>query len=245
MLDIIICEDNNYQRKVIEDIIINQLKKLNLEISIALTTDNPDDVIKYVKDCKVKPFIYFLDVELKSEINGIELAKKIRKYDPMGYIVFVTSHAELTLLTFEYKVQAMDYIAKNDLNKMENKINECIKEAYNDYKSSSVKTGPIQINVGNKVIYFNSDDILFFETTDKNHRIRIHTKDETIEFHGTLKEIEEVLPDSYYKPHRSYLVNTKKIKCIDKKELIIHMTNNETCYIALRYLNGLLKKCSI
>ncbi|MBV7276074.1 response regulator transcription factor [Clostridium sp. PL3] len=243
MLDIIICEDNNYQRKVIEDIIINQLKKLNLGISIALTTDNPDDVIKYVEDRRVKPFIYFLDVELKSEINGIELAKKIRKYDPMGYIVFVTSHAELTLLTFEYKVQAMDYIVKNDLNKMENKINECIKEAYNDYKSSSVKTGPIQINVGNKVIYFNPDDILFFETTDKNHRIRIHTKDETIEFHGTLKEIEEVLPDSYYKPHRSYLVNTKKIKCIDKKELIIHMINNETCYIALRYLNGLLKKC--
>ena len=244
MLDIIICEDNNYQRKLIEDIIANQLEKLNSEINIALTASDPEDVIKYVRDCKVKPFIYFLDVELKSEMNGIELAKMVRKYDPMGYIIFVTSHAELTLLTFEYKVQAMDYIVKNNLNKMENKISECIKEAYSDYKSSSTRVELIQINIGNRVVYFNPDDILFFETTDRRHIIRMHTKDEIIEFYGTLKEMEEVLPDSYYKPHRSYLVNTKKIRCIDKKDLIIYMVNNETCYIALRYLNELLKKCS-
>lgn len=244
MLDIIVCEDNNYQIKVMEDIITNQLKELNLNINIALLTDSPEEVINYVKDCGAKPLIYFLDVELKSKINGIELAKMIRKYDPMGYIVFVTSHAELTLLTFEYKVQAMDYIVKSDLSKMKNNIKECINEAYNDYRSSGDKTSPIQINVGNKIVYFNPDDILFFETTNKHHRIKIHTDEESMEFYGSLKEMEEVLPDSYYKSHRSYLVNTKKIKAIDKKELIIHMANNETCYIASRYLNELLRKCS-
>lgn len=246
MLDIIICEDNNYQREEIESIIKDELKKLNLNSNIAVSTGNPEDVIAYVENCKTKTFLYFLDVDLKTKINGIELAKIIRKHDPMGYIVFVTSHSELSLLTFQYKVQAMDYVVKNDSNSMKDKIIECINEAYNDYKNSIIiKTNSISINAGNKIIYFNLDDILFFETTGKDHKIRIHTCDEQMEFYGTMKEIEKMVSADYYKPHRSYLVNTKRIKLIDKSNLIIYMINDECCYIAARYLKGLLSKCSI
>ena len=173
MLNIIICEDNSYQREQIETIIKDELKKLNLNMSIVLSANTPEDVITYLEKYKTNTFLYFLDVDLKSKVNGIELAKIIRKSDPMGYIVFVTSHAELTLLTFQYKVQAMDYIVKNNLNSIKDKISECINEAYNDYKNSNaIKTNSIQINAGNKVIYFNLDDILFFETTSKDHKIR-------------------------------------------------------------------------
>lgn len=246
MLNIIICEDNSYQREQIETIIRDELKKLNLNMSIVLSTNTPENVITYLEKYKTNTFLYFLDVDLKSKVNGIELAKIIRKSDPMGYIVFVTSHAELTLLTFQYKVQAMDYIVKNNLNGIKDKISECINEAYNDYKNSNtIKTNSIQINAGNKVIYFNLDDILFFETTSKDHKIRIHTCEEQLEFYGTLREIEKMVSSDYYKPHRSYLVNTKKIKVIDKDNFIIYMINGESCYVAARYLKGLLNKCSI
>jgi two-component system response regulator AgrA len=89
------------------------------------------------------------------------------------------------------------------------------------------------------------NDILFFETTTKDHKIRIHTCDEQLEFYGTLKEIEKMMSVDYYKSHRSYLVNTKKIKAIDKNKFIIYMINDEVCYISARYLKGLLEKCSI
>jgi two-component system response regulator AgrA len=158
-----------------------------------------------------------LDVELESKINGIELAKIIRTLDSMGYIVFITSHVELTMLTFQYKVQAMDYIAKDDFNNVKDKIIECIKEAYNDYKNINTKrTSAISISVGNKVVYFNLNDILFFETTIKDHKIRIHTCDEQVEFYGTLREIEKIVSIDYYKTHRSYLVNTKKLRLLIK-----------------------------
>ena len=54
------------------------------------------------------------DIQLEADINGIKLGSEIRKYDPIGNIIFVTSHSELTYLTFVYKVSAMDFIFKDD-----------------------------------------------------------------------------------------------------------------------------------
>lgn len=246
MLDIVICEDNSKQRKEIENIIMDEMTNLKHKTNIALSTNSPEEVIKYLENSNDKTLIYFLDVELGAKINGIELGKLIRKYDPKGYIIFVTSHSELTLLTFQYKVQALDYLIKGDYEYMKNRIIECIEEAHRDYKNIKLLERTVfQANFGSRVINFNFDDILFFETTDTDHKIRIHTCEEQLEFYGTMREIEKRLPLYFYKPHRSYIINSKKIKLIDKDKLMIYMINNETCYIASRFLKELLKKCSV
>jgi len=246
MLEIIICEDNEKQRSEIENIIIDGITNLKLDIKIALSTNNYEKVITYVETAKSKTFIYFFDVDINDKINGIELEKIIRKYDPKGYIIFVTSHSEMSLLTFKYKVQAMDYIAKNNIQDMKKRIIDCIKEAIEDNKNADILgTNTIQINFGSRIVNYNLKDILFFETTDKSHKIRIHTIEEQLEFYGSMKEIEQLVTPDFYKSHRSYLVNTKNIKIIDKDKMIIHMVNGEVCYISFRFLKGLLKKCLI
>ena len=246
MINIIICEDNDYQRSQIELIVKNKIDNLNSNFNIGLSAKDPDEVIKYVEKHRDNTFLCFLDIELDSKLSGMELAKVIRKFNPMGYIVFITSHAELTLLTFEYKVQAMDYIIKSNLDNMKKKIVECINEVYNDFKNIlAMKKNFIQVNVANRIINFNLDDILFFETSSKDHKIKIHTCDEQLEFYGTLKEIEKTVSSDYCKVHRSYLINTKKIKCIDRNKLIIYMINDERCYISERHLKEFLKKCAI
>ena len=101
----------------------------------------------------------------------------------------------------------------------------------------------ISIEVGNNVVLLDFDDILFFETSGKEHKISVHTFTGQTEFYGTLKNIEKTVSSDFYKTHRSYLVNTKKIKSIDKSNMVIEMINDEICYVSLRYLKGLLKKC--
>jgi two-component system response regulator AgrA len=239
-MEVIICEDNNIQRAELESIIIEEINSSNLDINITLSASNSKEIIEYVSKAENKNFIYFLDVELNDYINGIELAHIIRKYDPKGCIVFVTSHAELTLLTFEYKVQAMDYILKYNVKNLKSKISECLIEAYNNCeKVNHIEKRYISIDVGNKVVNFNLDDILFFET-DKDHRIRIHAFNEQIEFYCSLKKIEELTPPYFYKVHRSYIVNIRNIKSINKNELTIEMVNGDSCYISKRYMKGLL-----
>ena len=55
---------------------------------------------------------------------------EIRKYDPIGNIVFVTSHSELTYLTFVYKVAAMDFIFKDDPDQLKTRVLDCLDTAY-------------------------------------------------------------------------------------------------------------------
>lgn len=244
MLDIIICEDNEYQRVELEKIISKEVGKYNS--NIALSTKNPYEVIRYVNYNSCKSYIYFLDIDLGNDITGIELARNLRQQDPAGYIIFVTSHAELTFLTFKYKVQALDYIMKFKSDYIGLKIKECIAEAHEHYKkvyfNKADVVDKIYIKYGNNLVAFNLNDILFFETTDKDHKIRVHACNEQIEFYGTLKEIEKQVNSDYYKTHRAFLVNTKNIKSIDKENLLIYMVNGEICYVSTRYLKGLIKK---
>jgi len=241
MNNIIICEDNAIQRKELESILTTEIKKY--ECKIALSTDNPYEVIRHI-DNRTNSFIYFLDVDLNSDINGFELAKLIRTYDPNGYIIFLTGHAELTLLTFQYKVQALDYIIKGDLNILKTKVTDCLNAVHNTLNAAKEKIDTkISIDVGNNVIFLDFDDILFFETAGTEHKISVHTANGQLEFYGTLKNIEKAVSSDFYKTHRSYLANTKKIKTIDKSNMVIEMINGEMCYVSLRYLKGLLKKC--
>lgn len=241
MLNIIICEDNANQRKEIEDIIASELKQLDSKIS--LSTDNPNDVINYI-DTHTDSFIYFLDVDLNTTLNGFELAQIIRTYDPNGYIIFLTAHAELTLLTFQYKVQALDYIIKGDINNLKIKISDCINAVNKTLNTNKIKrNNKLSIDIGNSVIFLDFEEILFFETAGKEHKISLHTFNGRSEFYGTLRNIEKTVSSDFYKTHRSYLVNTKKIKSINKANMVIEMINGEMCYVSLRYLKGLLKKC--
>lgn len=243
-MNIIICEDNYIQRKKFEDIIKEEILNLDIALNIALTTDNANEVIKYLDESKSRTNIYFLDIELKDSINGLELAKKIREYDSRGYIIFISSHVEMPIVTFQYKVQALDFIFKSDSN-LKERISECLKVAYEDYKrEGSIKTAKISISFGGRVIYLNPEDILFFETTRKDHRIKVHAINEQIEFYGAIRDIEKQLSDDFYKTNRSYLVNTTNIKAINKKELTIEMINGEVCYFSRIHMKGLLKKCS-
>ena len=241
MNNIIICEDNANQRKELDSIITNEIK--NFDFKIELSTGNPHDVINHI-DNNTSSFIYFLDVDLNSDLNGFQLAQLIRTHDPNGYIIFLTGHAELTLLTFQYKVQALDYIVKGDINLLKTKIADCFNAIHNSLNAAKTKiNNKISIDVGNNVIFLDFKDILFFETSGKEHKISVHTLSGQTEFYGTLKNIETTVSTDFYKVHRSYLVNTTKIKSIDKRKMVIEMINGEMCYVSLRYLRGLLKKC--
>jgi len=244
MVSIIICEDNEHQRKQIETIIKKELINLNINLQIQLSTRNYEEVINYIKINKNSIFIYFLDVDLKDKITGIELARIIRKYDSKGYIVFLTSHSEMSLLTFKYRVQALDYILKSDTINIKQRINDCILDAYNDYnKNSDEEIETIQINLGNRINKFILSEILYFETTHIDHKLRLHTTEGKYEFYGSLKDIQAQLNSNFYKAHRAFLVNTATIKSIDKGSHTIYFINDETCIVSLMYLKGLIKKC--
>lgn len=238
MLKVFICEDNKEHRerfsKFIDDIIMIE----NLDMDIGVVTESPYEIIKYIKENNGFG-IYFLDVDLKSDINGIQLAEQIREYDPRGFIIFITTHAEMSYLTFIYKVEAMDYIIKDNYDNVRNRIHQCILNASKKYSSNLNENEKIfTVKSGEKLVNIELDKILFFETSSIIHKIIIHAVDRQVEFYAQMKEIEKKLDDRFYRCHRSYMVNKNNIKEIDKKNRIIYMINGEKCLISTRGMKG-------
>lgn len=240
MIKLFVCEDNDIQRckfrKIIEDNLIIE----NYDMKFALDTKDPSELINYVKENKGIG-LYFLDVDLKANINGIQLAKKIREYDINGFIIFLTSHAEMSYLTFVYKIEAMDYIIKDNYKNIKERIIECIKYANKKYSNDSNAKEIITITSDEKIINLEYNDILYFETADSIHKIIAHCVDRNVEFYGKMKELEKRLKDKKFsRCHTSFILNQKYIKEIDKKNRIAYMVNGDKCLISTRGIKTLL-----
>lgn len=223
MLDIFVCEDNAVQRQAIVQIIQNTVLIEELDMQLVLNTGDPYVLLEKIAD-STNTGIYFLDIDLGSNINGMKLAQQIRLSDPRGFIIFITVHSELSCMTFQYRVEAMDFILK----------------AIERYTLQTSRTHKVYtIETGGRKISIDYDDILFFETSSNIHKVILHAKNRQIEFSSTIKELINALGGDFVRCHRSFLANKKNIKETDTKNRIIYFTNGETCPISTRMMKGL------
>lgn len=239
MLDIFVCEDNAVQRQAIVQTIQNIVLIEELDMQLVLDTEDPHVLLVKLKASR-NTGIYFLDIDLGSDINGMKLAQLIRLYDPRGFIVFITAHSELSYMTFQYQVEAMDFVLKDTPAEAKVKIRQCLLNAMERYALQTSRTHKVYtIETGGRKISIDYDDILFFETSSNIHKVILHAKDRQIEFFSTIKDLLKAFGDDFVRCHRSFLVNKKNIKEVDTKNRIIHFINGETCLMSTRMMKGL------
>ena len=242
MLNVYVCEDVGIQRKKIRKNIENIIVMEGLDMEIVVSTGNPHEIVDYVKETN-EVGIYFLDVDLKADMNGLELAIEIRKYDPRGFIVFVTTHSEMSFMTFHYRLEAMDYILKDGGDEViQNKVYDCLMNAHERFSSVKNRIQDVfTYKVNEHIFTIGYDEIIFFETLPNTHKIILHGKKRVTEFYGKIKNLEERLDERFYRSNRSFLLNKKNIKEVNIKERKVIMINGEVCPISSRRINGLKK----
>ncbi len=225
MLNIFVCEDNAIQRRTVVQIIQNTVLIEELDMQLVLDTGDP----------------YALLNEARSSRNtGMKLAQQIRLFDPRGFIIFITAHSEMSYMTFQYRVEAMDFVLKDNPAEAKVKIRECLLNAMERYSLHTNKTRKTYTaQVGGRKVSVDYDDIFFFETSGNIHKVILHAKDRQVEFSGTMKELAGALDDNFVRCHRSFLVNKNNISEIDVKNRIIHFLNGETCLVSTRMMKGL------
>ena len=214
MINIAICDDNKYTLYEIEKKLNNYNQKNNLDININ-TFCSGENLI----NSKYNNFdIIFLDINLSSQndINGIDIAKFLRKKNFKGFIVFITVLKEFVFKAFE--VKAFDYIIKpiteNNINKVLNRILQEIKKE---------KNNNLLIQKNKEHILLNLNNIIYFEVINK--KIYIHTNNKIIDYYNKINLLEKELNNSFFRCHRSYIINLKYIKSF--KENYILLKNND------------------
>lgn len=239
MLDIFVCEDHAAQRRAVVQIIQNTVLIEELDMRLVLDTKDPYALLEKIR-INENTGIYFLDIDLSSNMNGLQLAQQIRLFDPRGFIIFITAHSELSFMTFQYRVEAMDFVLKDNPAEMKVKIRECLLHAMERYTLDTNRTHKVYTaQIGGRKISIDYNDIFFFETSSNIHKVILHAKDRQIEFNGTMKELAGTLDGNFVRCHRSFLANKNNIKEIDAKNRIIYFTNGETCLMSTRMMKGL------
>lgn len=241
MIHIYLCEDDNRQLTRWKTIIEKYLLMNTTESLLYCTVSNPDELLTIRKKSNITG-LYFLDIDLHAEKNGIELAQEIRKYDPRGYIVFVTTHSEMAVLTFRYKVEAMDFIIKDKIKTLPEQICACIKNAEINYRAQlDTSNRLLSVKIDKASLVLDQDDIVAITTSDDYHKIIIHTKSGIRQMAGSLKELNATLNSAFCQCSRSTIVNLKHVSKFSREESVLIMDNKETYSVSIRMLGKVQK----
>lgn len=240
MLKVYICEDEPEQRGRIRTMVDNTILMEALDMELCCVTDDPHEIVEKA-EAEQNVGVYFLDISLGCDMDGLALAGEIRRYDPRGFIVFVTTHSEMSYLTFVYQLEAMDYILKDDPVQQAKRIHDCLMNANARYGSlyNNVQSN-ITIRANEKQYTIDCNEIMFIETSSNVHKLIIHCRNREIEFAGRIRDIEKQLDERFYRCHRSFIVNKDNIDHIDRKRYVIRMTDGQECLVSVRMLKGLL-----
>lgn len=234
MIPIYLCEDNAQQRSQYSRIIEEVLQFEDMDQELFCVTASPHELLKTLKEHR-RTGLYFLDIDLQADMDGLELAQKIRAYDPRGYIVFITTHSEMMALTFQYRVEAMDFILKDRPELLSGRIRECMITADTNGIALQKQDGSvIPIKLDNRIVYQNLKDVVFIESDCVPRKIIIHTQNGIRNIPGTLKGIADSLNADFIRCHSSAIVNLQHVSSIDYRKRLLSMDNGEQCPISVR-----------
>lgn len=241
MLNIYLCEDDKKQLDHWEKVIQRYLLMHETEAVLHCAVMSPYELLNMRRNSK-ETGLYFLDIDLKAEMNGIELAREIRRYDPRGYIVFVTTHDEMAVLTYRYKVEAMDFIIKGVPEGLAEQFFSCIHTAIlNESNLMSSVGNTISIKLDGTLTKMNEADILVIESSKDSHKVMLHTASGVSRIPGSLKEMEAILSPVFIRCSQSAFVNVNHVKCFASDKRLLIMDNGKECRVSIRML-GVVKK---
>ncbi|GAB3798098.1 LytR/AlgR family response regulator transcription factor [Virgibacillus kimchii] len=166
-----------------------------------------------------QPDIIFLDVEMPG-LTGVEAARYIteRSEGHSPLFVFTTAYDEYAFDAFE--IEAVDYLLKpyeetrfqKAMARLRNNIGMAEKNKPRTETSgqNELTTSRLLIDDGERMVAL-SPEAIYYAVPNKP-MLEIHTEDKVLYSKMTLQELEEKLSGySFFRAHRSYLVNLNHI----------------------------------
>lgn len=221
MFNFYILDDDRTQQILLEKILRKiagelSLSHINIE-AFSKTTDLENNLL-----VPSPQNIYILDLELQGDkYAGLKIGKYIRQKDPYASIIFLTVHEDFLSVTYKYRIEALNFIAKSNNDELYNTLKTDIEQVIQKQDSWSVfNKNILSLKINTGIVRIPLEEISYFTTFSKGaHSTVLFTRDNRqYKINLKLGEIEKKYPGVFLKPHRSYLVNPYAIELINYKE---------------------------
>ena len=245
MLKVFIYDDDLKSIKSLEGYIASYNNMYDYNMQLVHASPDPAPILEYLQQHEGTIGLYILYADANSKFNGIEFAKKIRKHDIWGFIIFIARDNDMQMQAFDRWLETMDYIIK-DTPKFNEYIIDCFNIANQKLSASQkeVKLGfliklteDVKMHDGNIIVEkggrmcVQRHTILYFKTVDSiTRKIVMRTVEGDRHFSGMLSGIEKKLDGDkrFYKCQGNLIVNVEMIASTDSHKGIAVFSNNDT-----------------
>lgn len=172
---------------------------------------------------RLNPDLVFLDIQMPG-LTGFEVARRLLALEQGPSVVFVTAFDQYAIEAFE--VEAVDYLVKPvDAVRLETAIararkrltgsrplNDQLARIVQLVESRQGRKDQVAVKVGERFMLVQAEEIIFASMADESINIVTGQIAGTCNFR-TLDELQARLdPSTFWRVHRSHLVNINKIK---------------------------------
>ncbi len=229
-VNILLVEDEIIVRKDIEQQLIRLGHKV---IAQADTGKKALDLAR-----EAKPDLVLLDIQLKGDMTGIDVAEALRKEMDVP-IIYLTANADEATVERAKHTEPHGYIIKpfQEVNlrttiemavhkharEMEVRVENNLLRSLTEFKSGA---NYLFIKHQSRLVRLDTKDIYYVEAL-KDY-MQVVTKDLKYIIHATMKDIERKLSNTeFQRIHRSYIVNMEKITYISGGEVVLDDVEKE------------------
>lgn len=160
--------------------------------------------LEYIQNNTVD--VVFLDIDMP-KLDGLTLSRVINTLDQVPILVFISAHKEYALDAFQ--VAAFDYILKPySQERIVSTLNRL--ESSGTVKNTKYINQKLSLWKDDKLYVVNIGDIYYCQSDERE--VIIGTDKEEYRITSTISGFYEKLPgESFFRCHRSYIVNVDKI----------------------------------
>lgn len=215
----LIIDDEPLAQQILEDY-ISHIPFLKLEKKCNSVFEALDLLQKTSVD------LIFLDIHLPN-VSGVEF---ISSLDTKPMFIFTTAYSEYALEAFE--LNAVDYLLKpipfKRFLRAANKAYQLFSASKKGKREESSETMDpeqdfIMVKSDYKSVKIQLSQVLYIEGLKDYVKIFVQNEDKPIITLNSLKKMADSLPSNYFlRVHKSFIVNTSKIKSVTKNRIIIH-----------------------
>ena len=162
----------------------------------------------------------FCDINMP-DLNGMDFVKSLA-VPPL--VVFTTAYSEYAVEGF--RVNAVDYLLKpfglQDFQRAANRLRERLGSTSSvDQSVVSESDDTLFLKTDYRIVKVNIPDIRYVEGMSEYLKVWIEGEAKPIITLLSMKKIEERLPASFMRIHRSYIINLDKIQEVNKNRVIM------------------------
>ena len=224
MVNIAICDDERVETDYLAMVVRGWAAARGVDVRVSVY--DSAEAFLFAYDDGGAAEILLLDIQMGG-MDGMALARKIRGGNDSAQIIFITGLTDF--MSDGYDVAALHYLVKPI---KEEKLSETLDKALANLNKPR-KSIIAETSGGN--VHIPVDGILYAEMF--SHTMEIVTVDGKYSVRMSAGEFEAAAGENFFRCHRSYVVNLRRIKRLGKSE--VNLESGGTVPVSRRSYHGL------